>query len=230
MSAQWPPPRWRAARPGPHKHVGLEEPLFARLPERRSTVRPSSLSSRRPHGPAPASRSPVRVDVCDVSGVSRLRLPLEAHALPQRCPGDPSELGGERDDHGVVVRPRQQTSQPLAGRVLSFSHRGQRRSRPVDEEPAQVGVPRLLMPSSFGLPPVVCWRGTRPSQAARSRARVKVLPSSTAARRAVAVIVPMPGIDTRRRAASSARACSTNSRSSAAMRRSRSVHCRGPLR
>lgn len=111
--------------PGPHKHNGSEEPPFVpRLPGRRSSIRPSSLSSRRSRGSAPATRHPVRVHVCEVSGVSRLRLPLEAYALPQRCPGDPSELGGERDDHGVVVRPCQQTAQPLAGRVLSFGYQG----------------------------------------------------------------------------------------------------------
>ena len=37
--------------------------FFARLPERRSTVRPSSLSSRRPRGPAPSDRAPPQVNL-----------------------------------------------------------------------------------------------------------------------------------------------------------------------
>jgi Carboxypeptidase regulatory-like domain len=35
--------------------------------------------------------------------------------------------------------------------------------------------PRLLMPNNFGLPPVECWRGTRPSHAARSLPFRKVI-------------------------------------------------------
>jgi hypothetical protein len=42
------------------------------------------------------------------------------------------------------------------------------------------------------LPPVVCWRGTRPSQA-RSRARANACPPSIAATSAVAISAPMPG-------------------------------------
>ena len=37
--------------------------FFARLPERRSTVRPSSLSSRRPRGPGPSDRAPPQVNL-----------------------------------------------------------------------------------------------------------------------------------------------------------------------
>ena len=37
--------------------------FFARLPECRSTVRPSSLSSRRPRGPAPSDRAPPQVNL-----------------------------------------------------------------------------------------------------------------------------------------------------------------------
>jgi hypothetical protein len=37
-------------------------------------------------------------------------------------------------------------------------------------------LPRFVMPSSLGLPPVVAWRGTRPNQAAKSRPRAKASP------------------------------------------------------
>src|SRR5208337_4486087 len=55
-------------------------------------------------------------------------------------------------------------------------------------------LPRLLIPSSFGLPPVVNCRGTRPSQAARSRPWSKLSAWPTAATSADATIAPKPGI------------------------------------
>src|SRR2546425_9630645 len=61
--------------------------------------------------------------------------------------------------------------------------------------------PRLLIPSSFCLPPVVCSPGTTPSQAANSRPLRKAAPLPIAAMTAVAVIGPMPGIATSRRQA-----------------------------
>jgi Helix-turn-helix domain len=54
-------------------------------------------------------------------------------------------------------------------------------------------LPRLLMPSRRGLPPVVACRGTNPSHAARSRPRAKVWASPTAATSAVALSTPIPG-------------------------------------
>ena len=52
--------------------------------------------------------------------------------------------------------------------------------------------PRLLIPSSFGLPPVVICFGTSPSQAAKSRPRSKVSALPIAATSAVAVRRPDP--------------------------------------
>ena len=59
--------------------------------------------------------------------------------------------------------------------------------------------------------------GTRPSQAARSRALRKVSPVPIAATSAVALRAPKPGMVARRRAAWSSRARATNSAVSAAM-------------
>ena len=53
-------------------------------------------------------------------------------------------------------------------------------------------LPRLLIPSSFGLPPVVICLGTSPSQAARSRPRPKVSALPIAATSAVAFSGPIP--------------------------------------
>src|SRR3954469_18027670 len=66
-------------------------------------------------------------------------------------------------------------------------------------------LPRLLIPSSFGLPPLVICRGTNPSQAARSRPRPKVSALPIAATSAVAFSGPIPGIVNSSRAASSVR-------------------------
>src|SRR6478672_1739149 len=77
--------------------------------------------------------------------------------------------------------------------------------------------PRLLMPSNFSLPPVVCCLGTSPSQAPKSRPRLNAAPSPTAATRAVALSTPTPGIVTNRRAVSSWRAMATNSPLSASI-------------
>ena len=55
------------------------------------------------------------------------------------------------------------------------------------------------MPSSFGRPPVVCCRGTRPSHAAISRPSRNCEASPTAATSAVAAFSPTPGIVASRR-------------------------------
>jgi hypothetical protein len=62
-------------------------------------------------------------------------------------------------------------------------------------------LPRFVMPSSLGLPPVVAWRGTRPNQAAKPRPRAKASPFPIAAVRAAAFSTPMPGIVAKRLAA-----------------------------
>src|SRR5579872_782497 len=64
------------------------------------------------------------------------------------------------------------------------------------------GFPRLVIPSKVVLPPVEYCRGTRPSQAARSRAFRNWRSSPTAVISAVAPIGPMPGIVMSRRAVS----------------------------
>ena len=62
-----------------------------------------------------------------------------------------------------------------------------------------------ILPSR-GLPPVECWRGTRPSQAAKSRPRRKPSIGGAKAWTAIAVIGPIPGTLIRRRASASCRA------------------------
>lgn len=73
----------------------------------------------------------------------------------------------------------------------------------MNEQFANVAVPRLLIQSSFCLPPVEYSRGTSPSHAARSRAFWNWHPVPTAASSAVAPNAPIPGIVMSRRATSS---------------------------
>ena len=49
------------------------------------------------------------------------------------------------------------------------------------------------------LPPVECWRGTSPSQAAKSRPRLKTSIGGAKVSIAMAVIGPTPGIVSKRR-------------------------------
>ena len=72
------------------------------------------------------------------------------------------------------------------------------------------------MPSKVVLPPVEFCRGTRPSQAARSRAFRNWRASPTAAINAVAPIGPMPGIVMSRRAVSSFAASTSTCRETTA--------------
>ena len=58
--------------------------------------------------------------------------------------------------------------------------------------------PIFEIPPSLGLPPVVCCRGTRPSQAEKSRPRRKLSVGGAKACNATAVTGPMPGIVIRR--------------------------------
>ena len=63
----------------------------------------------------------------------------------------------------------------------------------MEQLPAQYLLPRLLIRSSFGLPPVVNCRGTRPSQAARSRPR-RAFRMTDRVVEGHAMIAPTPGI------------------------------------
>ena len=85
-------------------------------------------------------------------------------------------------------------------------------------------LPRLVIPSKRGLPPVVACRGTSPSQAARSRPRANVFAPPTAATSAVALSAPMPGMVVSRRAASSRLASAANSASNAEILSSSASH------
>src|SRR5206468_12195040 len=118
---------------------------------------------------------------------------------------------GTGDGCCVLVNASDETAKPDTQRLVAGQQRRHCRTCAVDQQPAQVKtLPRLLMPSSRGLPPVVICRGTKPSQAARSRPRANVPAVPIAATSAVAFSTPMPGIVASRRAAASALALATN--------------------
>ena len=76
---------------------------------------------------------------------------------------------------------------------------------------------------SLGLPPVVCCRGTRPSQAEKSRPRRKLSIGGAKAWSAIALIGPIPGIVISRAASSSWRAQARSSFSNPSIFESRSA-------
>ncbi len=68
-------------------------------------------------------------------------------------------------------------AQPDVGIHGLALRRQDHRARAMDQQRAQVASPRLLMPSSVGLPPLECCRGTSPSQAATCRPLSKLFAS-----------------------------------------------------
>ncbi|AXL68788.1 hypothetical protein BAY1663_01632 [Pseudomonas sp. BAY1663] len=63
---------------------------------------------------------------------------------------------------------------------------------------ADTCLPRLLIPSKLARPPVLCWRGTSPTDAAKSRLPPYCLPSPISADNRLAVIGPTQGIVSKR--------------------------------
>src|SRR5512143_3129982 len=107
--------------------------------------------------------------------------------MSQQRPDDARQLGGERYDDGIGMGSCEQAAQPLPQASAASAQEWQGRARPWISILRKYLLPRLVMPSRRGLPPVVTCRGTSPSQAARSQPRAKVWPSPTAATRAVAL-------------------------------------------
>ena len=211
-----PRPRWRSARPSPHKQHGIIAPFF-------------DQGSRTPVDCQAISLFPTRKPP---RSVRRRRLCRQGHQLvikslssSQHGPRDPHELVGERHHCNILMSAGQQSLCPTAQRCIALGQVWQCSPRAMDEQPSKVLVASLADPGRRGLPPVVDWRGTRPSHAARSRPRAKELALPTAAIRAVAIVTPTPGMDVNRRASSFSLAQDTNSASKSAMRRSSSCHC-----
>jgi hypothetical protein len=97
-------PRWRSARPDPHKGDGVERHLPPRVSGHQSIVRPSF------------SYHPQILDGRRSAAVSLpgYRRSFECSFVTQKRPDNPSHFCGQSDDDCVCVRPRQEAPQPLS--------------------------------------------------------------------------------------------------------------------
>jgi|SRR5580704_4047794 len=90
-------------------------------------------------------------------------------ASHQDCPGNPSGLVGESDDSPVYASSSNYGLQPFGAPVVVVRQSVDDRSRTMDHLTPEEWLARRPIPPSFGLPPVVYCRGTRPIHAASSR-------------------------------------------------------------
>ncbi len=70
-------------------------------------------------------------------------------------PSNPRKLVGQRYGHDVAVCSRKQSLNPPAERRIFLGKTRESRARTVDQQHPQITLPRLLMRSSLGFPPVV---------------------------------------------------------------------------
>ena len=104
-----------------------------------------------------------------------------------------------RDQHRRF--PVQQRGQP---RIVGSAPKrpADDRDRPGNGQPPEVALPHLRNPAELRLPPVEHWRGTRPSQAEKSRPRRKPSIGGAKAWIAMAQTGPIPGMAVKRFASS----------------------------
>ena len=135
-------PRWRYARPGPHKLFGV-----VRRFQRQASGAPfdcqaiSSSPSRKPRLHDRRFRSSERI----LRGHG-YRPGVKRFPALQHRPGDPRQLVGQGDDHDIAMGPAHQPFHPPAKRRLALGHIGQSRTRSMDQLPAQVFVAALADP------------------------------------------------------------------------------------
>jgi hypothetical protein len=136
-----------------------------RLPERRLTVRPSR-------------RHPLANPACTTGASLRPSEPLRGHGTAFASNGFPRCSPAQAILASLLAKATTATLR-WALLISSFAHRPSGVSRSAIWGSAARApwinclrrylLPRLLIPSSFGLPPVVNCLGTKPSHAARSR-------------------------------------------------------------
>src|SRR5260364_374543 len=111
----------------------------------------------------------------------------------QHGSGDACPLVGESDAHHVQRPPLEKLLNPPTGSLCA----GQHTARTMNQQCAQIGIPRLLIPSSLTFPPEPVCFGTRPTQAANARPDLHALALPIVATAAVAVSMPTPCISVR---------------------------------
>ena len=111
-------PRWRSARPGPHKTLRVAVPYFTQQVSR-TPIACQAISLPPPADFVSRSRW-VSALGRSLELRRRCSLHVELLATPDHRPGDPRQLGGERHYHGVHMRPPEQATQPRAQWRLTF--------------------------------------------------------------------------------------------------------------
>jgi hypothetical protein len=115
-----------------------------------------------------------------------LKVGIEGFVVLQDAPGNAGELVGQRDGELVPVQSLRRRLEPraeaISGPVVRWINSVRRYL-----------LPRFEMRPRIDLPPVLYCRGTRPSQAPKSRPRSKASPVPIAATIPVEIIGPMPG-------------------------------------
>ena len=220
-SGTCPRPRWRYARPGPHKTHGVRAPFFkSRFPERRFDCQAISL-------PPPANIvNRQRVDRAPRPIAMPPRAAPLAEKFRQRA-ARPStiraSLFGERDDGDIGMDPGEQPRSPSPQRRVVLRHSGRAARAPWINSLRKYLLPRLLIPISRGLPPVVHLPRNQAEPRSKIAAAANVSALPTAAINAVAFMHADPGDrrQTARILVFFGRA--TNSSSKAAIRRSNSA-------
>ena len=129
-----PRPRWRSARPGPHKSYGVQTGAIVQngIPARRSTVRPSQFSppaNCKLHSVGPA-KAQARLRLCS----GRPSVGAEVLSAPQHRPGNGCKLVGQRHNHGILMGPRQQRAQPCPQGRCACGEGGKRSAGAVDQQ------------------------------------------------------------------------------------------------
>ena len=132
-----------------------------------------------------------RPRLCRLADEVRLVRPVMGQQGPDRA----SRLVGQRDRDHVGRSSLGEAQRPLWWRLASGEHG----AGTMDQQSAEIRVPRFEIPSMRTRPPVPSCRGTRPSQAANSRPDLNAAGSPIAATTAVAVSTPTPGISAIRR-------------------------------
>ena len=148
VSGQRPWPRWRSARPGPHKTPGVKAPFFK--PGFQNTGRLSghlASTSRKQHRLSRFANAP------PISSSRRRGAGIEGLFAPQHGPSDACELVCQCDDDGVLVRPRQKRAQLCAKRRLTLGNYRENSPGAVDQQLAQIAISALGNPSQTRLSP-----------------------------------------------------------------------------
>ena len=111
-----------------------------------------------------------------------LKVAIEGFAVAQDAPSDPGELVGQGNGKFVLVQSARRSCEPsteaIPGPIMRAHQEDLRR---LINSVRRYLLPRLEMRPRMDRPPVLCCRGTRPSQAPKSRPRSKASPVLIAA-------------------------------------------------